>query len=268
MRQWLARGAVVILLQLCAVAAPAIAHQPYTLRLPGATIHFNPASDADLRQLAAAIATSLQTAGPATKHDRRGLEAVARLATAALAATNNNKLRSTAVADLLEAAFAVNNNERPTIPRHFDVSMATVALLQLCRPIGRGETPAANLAPGPPGDLSLRDPLPSTFWTRPADIAAENLSDAFGRSNRLAIDQIVCRYSAPKETAGMNPGFEVECAGQRVKLKFGEVSSEPLAARVFWALGFHADATDYSPASKSPTTAASSPSSTPASPCR
>ncbi len=43
----------------------------------------------------------------------------------------------------------------------------------------------------------------------------------------------------------MNPGYEVECGGDVIKLKFGEQSSEPLVTRMFWALGFHADPTDY-----------------------
>ncbi len=48
----------------------------------------------------------------------------------------------------------------------------------------------------------------------------------------------------------MNPGYEVERGGEIVKLKFGEQRSEPLVTRMFWALGFHADPTDYSGASE------------------
>ena len=48
----------------------------------------------------------------------------------------------------------------------------------------------------------------------------------------------------------MNPGYEVEADGEHVKLKFGEQSSEPLVTRMFWALGFNADPTDYAAAVK------------------
>ena len=56
--------------------------------------------------------------------------------------------------------------------------------------------------------------------------------------------------SAPKKSFGLNPGFEVDGRGLSIKLKFAEVSSEPFVARIFDALGFHADPTDYAPAVK------------------
>jgi hypothetical protein len=37
----------------------------------------------------------------------------------------------------------------------------------------------------------------------------------------------------------------VECAGRRYQVKFGEVNSEPFTARIFHALGYHVDPTDY-----------------------
>ena len=40
-------------------------------------------------------------------------------------------------------------------------------------------------------------------------------------------------------------GIEVELKGGSIKVKFGEVSSEPFAARIFWALGYHVEPTDY-----------------------
>ena len=38
-----------------------------------------------------------------------------------------------------------------------------------------------------------------------------------------------------------------ECDGTPIKLKFAEVSSEPFASRIFDALGYHTDSTDYAP---------------------
>jgi hypothetical protein len=172
------------------------------------------------------------------------LEEIERLSEAMLAKPAELQ-REQFTRDLLETVLAINNNQRAPVPRHFDVLMVPQALSQLIRPIGIGETPATNLQPGPPDDLSRRDPLPSSFWSRPADISAEDLSKGFGRATTPDIAGKLCHYAAPKETAGMNPGFEVECEGERVKVKLGEFSSEPLVTRMFWALGFHADPTDY-----------------------
>ena len=40
-------------------------------------------------------------------------------------------------------------------------------------------------------------------------------------------------------------GIRGRIEGSSIKLKFGEVSSEPFAARIFWALGYHVEPTDY-----------------------
>ena len=37
----------------------------------------------------------------------------------------------------------------------------------------------------------------------------------------------------------------MEHEGERFKIKFGEINSEPFTARIFYALGYHADPTDY-----------------------
>jgi hypothetical protein len=60
----------------------------------------------------------------------------------------------------------------------------------------------------------------------------------------------LCEYAGPKESFGRNPGFEIESNGTRLKVKFTELSSEPFAARIFDALGYHADPTDYIPTVK------------------
>jgi len=232
-----------------ACAGPIALNKDYELRMDAKCVRFNPAMDADLRRLGEEITHALKSANDESKHDRRGLEEIQRLAAKALGNPSDPR-RDGWLEDMLEAACAVNNNYRPTIPPHFDAFMIPVFLQQLHRPIGVGEKPAADLKAGGEGDLSKRDPVDSTFWRRPANIAAENLDVGFDREERPRIEDKVCRYWGPKETAGMNPGFEVDCEGDRVKLKFGEVSSEPFAARLFWALGFHADATDYSPGVK------------------
>ncbi len=225
-------------------AEPVNMNQVLELRVGAQTVRFSPARDADLRGLQIQVGELLRQTGDESKHTRRGLEEIERLTEAALARPGPEEHAHLAL-DLMETVLAVNNDERPVVPRHFDVIMTPVALQQFFRPVGIGKKPAANLQPGPSDDLSRRDPLPSSFWSPPEDIASENLKEGFGRAELPRITEKLCRYAAPKETAGMNPGFEVECGGERVKLKFGEVSSEPLVTRMFWALGFHADPTDY-----------------------
>ena len=232
------------LLPFCACAGPVNLNKHFRLDAGTEVVRFNPENDADLRRLESRVAAILRTPEDQSKHTRRGLEEIERLAQAALASSDHPE-REKLETDLVETVLAVNNNERPPIPRHFDLIMTPIAVLQFLRPIGIGTKPATDLQPGSTDDLSRRDPLPSDFWSPPADIAAEDLSNGFGRVALPDIAGPVWRYAAPKETTGMNPGFEVESGGERVKLKFGEVSSEPVVTRMFWALGFHADPTDY-----------------------
>lgn len=222
-------------------------NDPCKLRLGSSVVCFQPENDAALRRASAEVMVFLNKERADSKHERRGLQEVVRLASAALASRDGEE-RARLDRDLRETAVAIHNLDRPTIPRRFDTVMLPVFLHQLCRPIGVGEKPAVNLQAGPK-DLSLCDPLPSSFWTRPADIAGENLAVGFGRTEAPRYGQVF-QYAAAKETSGMNPGFEVEWHGERVKLKFGEVSSEPFVARIFWAMGFHVDATDYAPGVK------------------
>jgi hypothetical protein len=242
MRKWLVFAAG--LLAFGVVAAPVNLNQVFELDAGKTTVRFNPVEDGDLRRLGSQVKELLRMPEDESKHTRRGLEEIERLTGAALASPGPPE-REQLETDLVETVLAVNNNERPTIPRHFDPVMAPVALLQFVRPIGLGNKPAVNLRPGPSDDLSRRDPLPSSFWSPPADIAAEDLYDGFGRTALPGITGKLWRYAVPKETSGMNPGFEADCDWERVKLKFGEFSSEPLVTRMFWALGFHADPTDY-----------------------
>jgi hypothetical protein len=247
MRAWLIVAAG--LLPLGAVAGPVNLNQVFRLRVETETVRFNPTQDGDLRRLENQVEELLRKPEDESKHTRRGLEEIERLSQAALARPAPPE-REKVEMDLMETVFAVNNNERPTIPRHFDAIMTPLALLQLFRPIGTGDKPAIDLQSGPSDDLSRRNPLPSSFWSPPADIATENLYDGFGRPALPRVAGQVWRYATPKETTGMNPGYEVESAGDRAKLKFGEVSSEPLVTRMFWALGFHSDPTDYAPSVK------------------
>lgn len=232
-----------------AMAEPASLNRAFKLRSGANTARFNPTKDADLRTLQGEIGKWLQHSTAVNKHAERGLEEILRLAGEAMDSQNAQE-RAPIEQDLVETVLAVDNLERPTIPRHFDMIMIPAWLRQLSRPIGTGKKPATDLAAGAGIDLSRRDPLPSSFWSRPSNIATENLFVGFGRTSLPDVTNQICRYAEAKESSGMNPGYEVECNGERVKLKFGEQSTEPVVTRLFWALGFNADPTDYAPAVK------------------
>lgn len=219
---------------------------------------FNPEAEDDLRRLSEEVTSGLgqlkkQPKAPnpalqaAVKKYKRGLQEIRRLAEAARSASTPEQ-KKTNIALLLEVVAGVNNDQRQPLPERVDVVELPWLLLSAAHhPVGRGETPATDLQPGPQTDLSKLDPLPSTFWRRPANIAAEDLYHGFGRTKLSRIEQKICTYEGPKDTYGTNPGFEVDSDGVKVKLKFAEISSEPLTTRMFDALGFHADETDYAP---------------------
>jgi hypothetical protein len=249
MRRWLIFGA--ILFTFAARAEDFSRYLDHHFKLPLGTnaVRFNPAKAADLRRMERQIDQFLLNPEPDGKHLQRGLEEIRRLAKSALAETNSTA-REQIEMDLAETVLAVNNLDRSPLPRHFDVISAPVAVQQLVRPIGIGARDAVDLEPNGAKDLSRVDPLPSGFWKRPADIASEDLYHAFGRAalpEGLPGEMTqLCHYAEAKESSGMNPGYEVNWGGERVKLKFGEQSSEPVVTRFFWALGFNADPTDYS----------------------
>jgi hypothetical protein len=228
------------------------------LQLGGQRIKFNPNSDDDLHRLGNEVAAALDqlkkqpktnniALQDAAKKYKRGLQEIQRLARAAKTASTPEKRRAD-LASLLEVVAGVNNDQREPVPERVDVvELPWMFLSALHHPVGRGETPAADLQPGPQADLSLRDPMPSTFWQRPTNIAAADLYHGFGRTNLTALGDTVCTYAGPKDSYGTNPGFEVDANGVTVKLKFAEIHSEPVTTRIFEAMGFNADPTDYEP---------------------
>src|SRR5260221_9389681 len=147
-----------------------------------------------------------------------------------------------------ETAAAIANLKRLPMPEKVDFFQTPWFFIKrLNHPVGRGRTPSSDVPTPDKADPSRIDPLPSTFWQRPKDIPAKNLYYGFDRTNLLLPDGALCTYAGPKESFGRNPGFSVDFQGTRLKLKFAEVSSEPFAARMFCALGYFADPTDYAP---------------------
>ena len=233
----------------------------WELRLRPGRPTFDPTSDLDLNQLENAVQAVLQKPGanpidsklgcPSLgKRNRRGLEEVQRLI-GAVRGSSSAAQRSECIATLVETVAALNNDQRLAMPATVDLlAIPWLFLRQTQRPVGRGCTPATNLAPSSESDLSRVDPLPGTFWHRPSGISAADVYHGFGRTNWLRLENTVFRYSAPKTSVGLNPGFEVDADGVSIKLKFAEVSSEAFLTRIFDALGFHADPTDYARAVK------------------
>jgi hypothetical protein len=137
--------------------------------------------------------------------------------------------------------------DRTPLPQTIDFfETPCLFLKRLSRPVGHGRTVADDLQRSDASDSSRRDPQNSTFWRRPQSIPVQDLYHGFGRTNLLLETDPLCTYAGPKESFGRNPGFSVECGELKLKLKFAEISSEPFAARIFDALGYHADITDYS----------------------
>jgi hypothetical protein len=186
------------------------------------------------------------------KHESRGFSAIGRLAQEALQA-NDPDVRAAHVEDILEIQAALRNARRPLVPEKLGVVTTWIFFFEnMSGKIGVGETMATNLARAidSGSDQGRNDPKPSTFWTRPPAIAQEDLYASFGRNQLPHIEDTLCEYNAPKITSGTHAGFDVICNGKRLKIKFGDLSSEPFTARIFYALGYHADPTDYTPSVK------------------
>jgi hypothetical protein len=147
-----------------------------------------------------------------------------------------------------EIASAVTLEREPPVPEEIDVAWGAFNFWNYAlNPVGRGTRPAENLAGGVADDLSSRQPLPSTFWTPPLDLPAKDLHAGFGRRKIPEFDDVVWDYHEPKTSSGAHPGFTVRSAGRELKVKFGETHSEPFAARIVDALGYHVSVSDFAP---------------------
>jgi hypothetical protein len=184
-------------------------------------------------------------ASGADKRIYRGLKELRRLTKDWLASTDPAHAAEISNA-WSETAAAMVNMERPPVPKRVDFFQTPwLFIKRLNRPVGRGRTESSDVRLFDDADSSKVDPLPSTFWQRPSDLPGKNLYYGFDRTNLLLPEGAICAYAGPKESFGRNPGFSVELQGKRLKIKFAEVSSEPFAARMFSALGYYVDPTDY-----------------------
>jgi hypothetical protein len=176
---------------------------------------------------------------------RRGWKELRRLAVTALN-TDNLEVRQECVWQMREIAAAMRNNHKSPSPPHMDILQPPLYYLDYAHnPIAKGERVAYNLQRGDSRDLSSLDPLPSTFWVRLTSVSRLDLFHGFGRRTLPDLENRIWTYAAPKTSYGGCPGFEAEAGGVRIKVKFGETTSEPFTARIFWALGYNVEATDY-----------------------
>ena len=184
-----------------------------------------------------------------TKYDARAFAAIGQLADEVLKA-NDPHTREAHVEAILEIQAALRNATRPLVPEKLGFFTSWIFFFKnLSATIAHGDSGATNLtAPTPfAGDRGRIDPLHSTFWTRPKAISQQDLYNGFGRNSFPRLENGMCDYSAPKTSSGTHAGFDVVYNGERFKVKFGDLNSEPFTARIFYALGFHADPTDYAP---------------------
>jgi hypothetical protein len=180
------------------------------------------------------------------KREERGLKQLRRLGKALLVCETEAE-REGVVMLMREVAAAINNNRRSPAPRNLDGIQIPFMLLDHAHsPVAKGTRPATNLETPENGeDLSRLNPRDSTFWRLPGEIGALDLRSGFGRSELPALTVGIWEYAEPKTSYGGNPGYEVRRGDAVLKVKFGETRSEPFTARVFWALGYHVDPTDY-----------------------
>ena len=145
-----------------------------------------------------------------------------------------------------EIAAAICNNHRSPSPPYMDMLQPPLYYIDYAHnPIAKGERAAGNLQRNDNPDISTHDPLPSTFWIRPSAIEEQDLYHGFGRTELPDFESKLWTYAAPKTSYGGCPGFEAQSGDTRIKVKFAETTSEPFTARIFWAMGYHVEATDY-----------------------
>ncbi len=183
-----------------------------------------------------------------TNNELRGLRTLQALARQ-LDAANTPDERTNTLRLMVEIARSLENLHCPPIPARVEVGLIPFLFLDyLHRPVGRGTTVAANL-PLPPGstDASRFDPPDSTFWRKPAAIAQADLFHCLGRAGWPDYAQVLWEYDDPKTSFGSNPGVKLKHGRIELKAKFGEVHSEPFTVRVFHALGYNVEQTDYAP---------------------
>lgn len=181
-----------------------------------------------------------------TGNELRGLRELQSLCLRLTAASAPDE-RTNTMRLMVETARSLENLHRQPVPERVEVALIPFLFFDyLHRPVGKGTTIAANLRP-PSGneDASRIDPPASRFWTRPPPIAQANLFSGPGRGDRPDYERVLWEYDEPKTGFGSNPGFKLKHGALELKVKFGELHSEAFTVRVFHALGYNVEQTDY-----------------------
>lgn len=182
-----------------------------------------------------------------SKKDRRGLnEIVSRMEL--LAYATNEGERSDLLREILELAAALGNNHRNPVPSYVGLPDLPFRFFDsLSNPVARGHSRASNLSERDDcDDASKLDPRSSTFWRRRSSIGKDDLYAGFDRADLPTFHEVIWNYAGAKKGGG-NPGCELVLGSRRIKAKFAETYSEPFASRIFHALGYHVQPTDYAP---------------------
>lgn len=198
-----------------------------------------------------AMLLAVSTAAAETTREKRGAELINVLATALRNSTNETQ-RALILEQMTEVEAAIANSRRSPVPQSIDAFLLPLIHYRYASArVGIGTRPAANIPQNGGGtSLHLLDPPPSSFWKRPAYIPAHDLRTGFARTAPEAYEDSIWEYAGPKNGYGGHPGFEARSGSRRIKIKFGEIHSEPFTARIFHALGYNVDPTDYSPGLK------------------
>jgi hypothetical protein len=264
-RSWFATVVLVFLVALKSSAGDQMTFsfdRPSTFKIGKKSFHLEIESDVlALGRRAEEIlsAAPAELEGRIRKRDARGLKEIARLASQ-YAGEKERESRTGSVSSprllpgrevlrlqILEIADALSNNHRSPVPAYVglpDLPFRLAAALH--NPVGRGHKPAANIVSNGRADLSVIDPDRSSYWVRPDNIAESDLHAGFGRTELPRFDHALWNYAGAKKGGG-NPGCELAGTSRRIKVKFAETHSEPFIGRIFHALGYHVDATDYAP---------------------
>jgi len=190
-----------------------------------------------------------QPRGYVDEDTRDGLRVVVKLARSL---QSGREERAPGLWKLREAAWAADSNMRQ--PYLWRESLDLIGSLFMARHVtlnavgrGSGRNPALNLPAHSAGDLSRVDPLPTTFWTPPGDIASKDLYHGFGRTTLPSITEEICTFEEEHKGYGARPAFDVRHQGRVWRVKFGEEHTGPFATRIWWALGYPVQIADYSP---------------------
>ena len=181
-----------------------------------------------------------------TNNELRGLRAL-QTELAELQESTDAQARTNSMRRMMEIARSMENLRRAPLPARVEVPLIPFIFLgYLNRPVGKGSSPAANLPPlDGEADLSRFDPPDSSFWSKPGNITQKDLFHCLTRNDWPNFEYLMWEYDEPKTSFGSNPGFKVKHGDVEVKVKFAELHSEPFAVRIFDALGYNVEQTDY-----------------------